>query len=248
MALRLGCIPYLNCEPFFSALSGFPLTRLPPRMLGRAMAAGELDAGPLSLVDFLAMADDLHPLPFGIATRDHARSVLLFSHRPVGELTGALIGVTEETSTSVELLRILLALKYRVLPRGWVGADERCDARLLIGDRALRALKSGPDFAHVTDLGSEWAQWTGGPCVFARWGVRRSALEAEHAGLLRALDDALARGLASLPAIATRRRDIGLSEAEVVSYLKGFTYRFGPDEKRAIEEFIRLRRAVQRQS
>ena len=67
--LRVGHIPYLVFEPFFSHLSGFELVRLNPRMLGRAMARGVLDAGPLSLVDFLRLEAALTPLPFGVATR-----------------------------------------------------------------------------------------------------------------------------------------------------------------------------------
>lgn len=243
--LRVGCIPYLNCEPFFSHLRGVDLISLTPRALGQAMAAGGLDAGPLSLVDLLSLEGVLTPLPFGIATSERARSVILFSHRPLPELDGAVIGVTDETSTSVQLLRILLELKYRVVPRAWVGAEVACDAVLLIGDRALRALKAGPGFAHATDLGSEWVRWTRLPCVFARWGVRTQAPEEEQDALRRALDEALSRGLADLPRIALRRRDTGLTEAEAVDYLRGFTYRLGHEEDRAIAEFSRLRELLE---
>lgn len=239
--LRLGRIPYLNCEPFFAHLSGFHLTELTPRPLGRAIAEGILDAGPLSLVDLLDLGDRVTALPFGIATPGPARSVVLFSHRPLSELAGAVIGVTTETSTSVQLLKILLTLRYEVIPRAWVTLDEPCDAVLLIGDRAIRALKSGPRFSHVADLGNEWVRWTGLPCVFARWGVRASVPEAEQLALSRALEEALRRGLASLPVIARRRRDTGFTEAEVVAYLRGFTYRLGAEEEKAIAEFSRLR-------
>ncbi len=239
--LRVGHIPYLNCEPFFAHLSGFELLRLTPRALGQATADGTVDAGPLSLVDFLSLGDALAPLPFGIATRGPAQSVLLFSDRPLWELGGAVIGVTSETSTSIQLLRLLLALKYEVAPRAWVGPEEPCDAVLLIGDRAIRALKSGLRCSRVVDLGSEWVQWTGLPCVFARWGVRTSVPKAERHALRHALDEALDRGLAALPEIARRRRDTGFIEAEVVAYLSGFTYRLGAEEEKAIAEFIRLR-------
>ena len=42
--LRVGRIPYLNCEPFFHRLEGAELVDLIPRRLGVAMASGELDA------------------------------------------------------------------------------------------------------------------------------------------------------------------------------------------------------------
>src|SRR3990172_2177273 len=238
--LRVGRIPYLNCEPFFSHLRGVDLVPLNPRALGQAMAAGAPDAGPLSLVDFLSLEGNVAPLPCGIATSGPARSVLLFSDRPLSELGGAVIGVTEETSTSVQILKLLLSLKYEVIPRHWVGPEEPCDALLLIGDPAIRALKSGPRFSHVIDLGSEWVEWTGLPCVFARWGVRASVPETERLPPQGALTEApgapprggrgggrRAGGPAGLAPTPPGRRDPGFAEAGVAAYLRGFTYRLG---------------------
>jgi chorismate dehydratase len=239
--LRLGQIPYLNCEPFFAHLSGFQLVPLTPRRLGRTMAQGAVDAAPLSLADFLAQEDSLLPLPFGIATDGPARSVILFSHCQPAELADAVIGVSDETSTSVEILRLLLTLRYHAVPRAWVSADEPCDAVLLIGDSAIRAVTTNARFPHALDLGREWKEWTRLPCVFARWAVRRAIPAAERLALERALDAALDRGIAAIPEIAARRRDTGFTEAEVGTYLRGFTYRFGAAEAKAIAEFRRLR-------
>jgi chorismate dehydratase len=241
---RVGRIPYLNCEPFFAHLTGFPTLDLPPRQLGEALARGEADAAALSLADFLRLEPSLEGLPFGIATDGPARSVILFSDRAPAELEGASISVTDETATSVEILRILLALRYRVTPRAWVGPDADADAVLLIGDRAIRALTGPPRFRHAVDLGREWVEWTGLPCVFARWGMRRAAAEADRLAFARALDAALIRGMESLPEIAARRRDTGWGLAEISTYLRGFTYRLGPREDRAIAEFQRLRARV----
>jgi len=243
--VRVGRIPYLNCEPFFARLAGFELVSLTPRRLGQAVAAGEVDAGALSLVDFLRLEAVLDPLPFGIATDRAAQSVFLFSHRPLGELGGAVIGVTDETSTSVELLRVLLGLKYQVAPRAWVGAADPCDAVLLIGDAAIRELTSGSRFPVVADLGVEWVEWTGQPFVFARWGIRRSLPESERRDLETCLGRALDEGLASLPDIARVRRDTGWGPAEVEAYLRGFNYRLGDAEEKAIAEFTRLRSFVE---
>ncbi len=243
--VRVGRIPYLNCEPFFARLEGLDLVSLNPRRLGQAVAAGELDAGPLSLVDFLRLEAALDPLPFGIATDLAAQSVFVFSHRPLGELGGAVIGVTAETSTSVELLRVLLALKYQVAPRAWVALEDPSDAVLLIGDAAIRALTAGSRFACITDLGVEWVQWTGLPFVFARWGVRKSLPEIEQRDLVSRLGRALDDGLASLPDIARARRDTGWNEEQVEAYLRGFNYRLGASEEKAIAEFTRLRSFVE---
>jgi chorismate dehydratase len=242
--LRVGRIPYLNCEPFFHRLEGVELVDLIPRRLGEVMAAGQLDAGPLSLIDYLRLEPRLVPLPYGIGCPTGARSVLVFSDRPLGELGGARVGITGETSTSVELLRVLLALRYEAEPAAWVGPEEPCDAALLIGDQAIRRLTGGPAARHVTDLGLEWREWTGLPFVFARWAVASAVPAGERRAFESALDGALDRGLAALPAIAASRRDLGWSAAQVESYLRNFAFRLGPDEEKGAAEFIRLRSPV----
>jgi chorismate dehydratase len=203
------------------------------------MAAGEVDAGALSLMDFLRLAPRLEALPFGIATDGAAQSVFVFSHRPLRELDGAVIAVTGETSTSVELLRVLLGLKYEVTPRAWVEPGDPCDAVLLIGDAAIRALTGGSGYPCVADLGIEWVEWTGLPFVFARWGVSTRVPPAERRTLHVELDRALEAALAARPEIGRARRDTGWSPVEVEAYLRGFNYRLGAREEQAIEEFVR---------
>lgn len=242
--LRVGRIPYLNCEPFFHRLEGVELVDLIPRRLGVAMGEGQLDAGPLSLIDYLRLETRLTPLPYGIGCPTGARSVLVFSDRPMSALGGARIGITDETSTSVELLRVLLALRYEVEPAAWVGPDERCDALLLIGDRAIRRLTGGPAAPHVVDLAIDWRDWTGLPFVFARWAVASRVPVRERRAFERALDVALDRGMESLPAIAAGRRDLGWSGEQVESYLRNFAFRLGPDEEKGAAEFVRLRSLI----
>lgn len=215
-----------------------------PRALGAVMLRGELDAGLLSLVDALAMGDMVDLLPFGIATPAATGSVHLWSHRPIEALHGTTIGVTDETSTSVRLLRLFLERRYGVKDVRWTAMGEGNDAVLLIGDAALRARGRPSRFAHCTDLGTEWNSWTGLPAVFASWVVRRTLGDGARETLVATVDTALTRGLARLDTIAARRRDIGLSEVEVVSYLENFIYRFGSAELRAIEEFVRLTAAA----
>ncbi len=237
--MRVGRIPYLNSEPFYFDLAGHELVPLAPRPLGQAMEAGRVDAGPVSLVDFFRLERTLRPLPLGIATSGPAQSVILFSTRPPKELDGAIIGVTDETSTSVRILRLLLTAKYEVTPRAWVDAGSPSDAILLIGDQALRALHGDHPAAHRIDLGTEWVEWTGLPCVFARWGVRASIGASACAELANALEASIGRALAALPRIAAARRDVGLDEAGVERYLHGFTYELKRDEDRAIVELRR---------
>ena len=154
--------------------------------------------------------------------------------------------MTGETSTSVELLRVLLALRFEAEPARWVAAESPADAVLLIGDEALRARRKGRDRPHRLDLAEEWTRWTGLPFVFARWGVRAAVALAERRALAADLEAGLGRALepSGLGAIARRRRDTGLGEDEVVGYLRAFTYRLGSEEDKAIAEFRRLRAFV----
>ena len=76
--------------------------------------------------------------------------------------------------------------------------------------------------------------------VFAAWAVRLDIPAAARRGLESALGRALEVGLASLPAIAARRRDLGFSEREIIDYLESFRYRIGPDDEKAVGEYRRL--------
>jgi chorismate dehydratase len=241
--IRVGRISYLNVEPFFHAFPWPLADALPPRALGEAVAAGRLDAGPLPLADCIRLEGTVGLLPFGIATRDRARSVFLFSTRPMAELGGARIAVTGETATSVRLLRILLAFRDEVERPRLVELGAPADAVLLIGDAALRAVHGQWPRPLCYDLGEEWTRWTGLPCVFAGWALRHDAGVEARATLALALDRALDAGLRALPAIARARADVrqwGLGEADIVEYLGGFTYRLGPEEEKAMVEFRRL--------
>ena len=238
--LRVGRISYLNVEPFFHAFPWPIAESLPPRALGEAVAEGRVDAGPLALADCLRLEGTVTRLPFGIVGPTRAQSVLLFSDRPMGELGGRRIGVTGETSTSVRLLRILLAFRHEVPAPVLVGLEEPADAALVIGDTALR-LRQGPwPRRYCYDLGEEWTAWTGYPMVFAAWAVRLDTPAAAREDLESTLASALETGLASLPAIAARRRDVGLSEREITVYLENFRYRIELDDEKAIGEYRRL--------
>ena len=140
----------------------------------------------------------------------------------------------------MRLLRILLAFRHEVPAPILVGLDEPADATLLLGDAALRARQGRWPRPLCVDLGEEWTDWTGHPMVFAAWAVRLAAPAPARRELEAVLADALETGLASLPAIAARRRDVGLSESEVAEYLRSFTYRIGPAEEKAVAEYRRL--------
>ncbi|MDH3214940.1 MAG: menaquinone biosynthesis protein, partial [Candidatus Krumholzibacteria bacterium] len=212
MNIRLGRIPYLNSEVFYQdfPLDLVELHDLVPSALSRAARRGEVDVGPVPVVTCFELEEQFMPLgDFGISVKNKARSVLLLSKRPIEELDGARIGVTGESSTSVRLLRILLAIRYRIRPSRYVSTkDVNSDAILLIGDAALNNRHGLPSYRLVYDLGELWLEWTKLPFVFARWIVRRD-LNPEAVGLLiRLLEKSLQRGLQRIDQIAAKRTDL----------------------------------------
>lgn len=237
---RIGHMPYLNCEPFYFGIDRerFEFQSLTPSAMTEATKGGKLDAGPVPLVACFQMEDALTPVgDFCIATVEAAQSILLFSQRPIEEMEGGTFGITDETTTSVQLLKVLLHHRYHVKPQAFTGLEDEHDAFLLIGDNALRQRASKPSHPYRYDLGYEWYSWTGYPFVFARWVVRRELPQETQKELREALQKSLAQGLANLDVIARMRRDLDMSEKEVIQYLQAFRYSIGPEESAAIRRF-----------
>ncbi len=208
-------------------------------------AAGEIDAGILAAVDYLNCEDRYEPVAqLGVANHEEVRSILFLSKKPMDELDGARIGVTEETSTSVRLLRVLLELRHGVQPASYErGARSEADAYLVIGNEALwQGQTATPEFPHRYDLATEWWDWKGLPFVFALWTIRRSLpldVKQEFASLL---ERSFTQGMTQIDAIAEANAgELGQSEA-LASYLRNFHYRLGETELAGLEEFRRLTR------
>ena len=249
--IRLGKIPYLNCALFFHGLENEPGLRLEPlvpRALSSAAASGDVDAGPVPLVTAWEIEDRFEPLgDFCISTIDRAHSILFYSKRPFDQLDGASIGVTNQTSTSVRLLRVLLTQAWRVRPAHLTHVDwPSNDAFLLIGDEALLHRRGVKDYPHVADLGDVWHKWTGLPFVFARWMVRHDLPDADKASLISMLDRSLAEGWAHFErVVAPRAHDLDMTIDEMREYLQGFRFRMTAAEHQAIGKFRQLDEAAQ---
>jgi chorismate dehydratase len=213
---------------------------LVPRALSNAAQEDEVDAGPVPLVATWEIEDRFTPLgDFCISTIDRSHSILFFSKRPFDQLDGAEIGITNETSTSVRLLRALLTHAWRVRPARFTRVDwPTNDAFLLIGDDALVHRRGVKDYPHVADLGEVWHKWTGLPFVFARWMVRTSLPDADKARLVTALDRSLAEGWSHFERVVSpRAQDLHMSIEEMREYLQAFRFRMTAAEHQAIGKF-----------
>jgi len=214
-----------------------------PKVLSDKAASGEIAAGLLPTVDTFRLASSFERLGHvGIAVRGRARSVLLFSRKPIRQLDGAIIAVTEQSSTSAVLLRLLLEVRYRLAPQAYQrGRHPEADALLLIGDEALRFRQTNMQYPFEIDLGFEWWLWQHAPFVFAIWMVRKDVDAQEKRQIEIALMKALAMNTAQLDAVAQEYAStLGLPVQEVRSYLSGFVYRLSQAEEEGIARFKEL--------
>ena len=112
------------------------------------------------------------------------------------------------------------------------------DARLLIGDAALRSAFEDPTPHH--DLGRLWLERTGLPMVFAVWAAREPAAEG-----LEALEDAL---VASVRRARAEPERLAREAGERYGYPAGFLaryfeklrYAFGEREREGLRTFLEL--------
>jgi chorismate dehydratase len=222
------------------ARRGMVLHECVPRAVTAAAANGEIDAGPVPLVDCVRLEDRFEPVAgFCIASVQRAGSSLLYSTRPITALAGAYIGVSDEAATALRLLHVLLHCKYQVQPAAYGPLQAAQDACLLIGNQALRQRRGMLGFPHIYDLGAEWHAWTGLPFVFARWMVRKEVALREKALLEEMLYAGLEDGVEALYQIAEPREDLLMLPRDIVMYIQGFRYFIGKSEQQAIEQFQR---------
>lgn len=267
--MRIGRIPYVNCYPVYGAIDR-GVVRIDgeivdgvPTALNAQMAAGTLDVSVISAVEYARDASRYLLLPdLAISCDGPVRSVVLFAKRPASELGGRRVLVSRSSMTSVALLELLFEHVWDARPTFVPSdaeltdiarfTDEEHDARLVIGDAALRLgthLHSADardemldrlGYRYAYDLGAEWKQWTDQPFVFAVWVAQRTtdarAALGAHASLIASRDWGLKHldALAAQAALAT-----GVQRAACLSYLSGLDYGLSYGHLSGLTEFYR---------
>nr|WP_203869466.1 menaquinone biosynthesis protein [Plantactinospora endophytica] len=254
---RVGHIQFLNCLPIYwglmrsGALIDVELHKDSPERLSAALVAGDLDIGPITLVEYLKHADELLLLPdLAVGSDGPVLSVNIVSTRPLAELDGAKVALGSTSRTGVLLARMLLAQKYGVDPEYFTCPPDlttmllEAEAGVLIGDVALRALYEAPGRGlEVTDLGQAWRDWTGLPMVFAVWAVRRD-FAASHPGQVKDVHQAFLRSrdlcLAELDEVAeSAARWEPFDAATLATYFRTLDFSLGERQVAGLREFAR---------
>jgi chorismate dehydratase len=230
--LRLGRISYVNMAPVFYRLDAeVEEVQGVPTELNARLLAGDLDVAPISSIEYARNADRLRLLPrLCVGSEGAVDSIQLVSRRPLEQVRS--VAVTPESATSVVLTKVLLPEAAHV-PLG-----EDADAKLLIGDAALKSAFEDPT-PHY-DLGRLWLERTGLPMVFAVWACR----EPLRSGLTE-LEDALVVSVrlarAEPEQLAFEASDrYGYPAGFLARYFEKLRYRFGPRERAGLMTFLEL--------
>jgi chorismate dehydratase len=232
--IRLGRISYLNMAPVFHGLDAdVEEVRGVPTELNAALMDGHVDVAPISSIEWARNARELLLLRrLCVSSEGAAGSIQLVTELPLSEVRR--VAVTPESATSTVLTKILLSRAELV------SFDDEADARLLIGDAALRSAFDDPT-PHY-DLGRLWLERTGLPMVFAVW----ACPDPPPAGI-RELEEAL------VESVKRARREAGHLAAEVSAeygypagwiarYFEQLRYSFGSRERAGLRRFLELAR------
>jgi chorismate dehydratase len=230
--MRIGRISYVNMAPIFFGLqadveevSGVP-TDLNERLL-----AGEIDLAPISSIEYGRHAERLRILPrLCVSSEGAVDSIQLVSRAPLASVTS--VAVTPESATSAVLVRVLLPEAEQV------PLDEEADAKLLIGDAALKSMFEDPT-PHF-DLGRLWLERTGLPMVYAVFACADPPADgiAELEGCFLS---ALRSNRAEPERLAREASErYGYPPGFLARYFEKLRYRFGPRERAGVLSFFEL--------
>ncbi len=182
--VRIGMVNYINTAPIYEVWKrtvsrpDWLLTEAPPSELNRLLSEGKLDLGFVSSFEYAIRPDKYKILAdLSISASGPVGSVFLFSKVGIQDLVGKKVLLSNQSDTSVELVKIILEEFWGVVPvysTGRVLSEEAkdCSAVMAIGDDALRLTASDEYPIHL-DLGDVWFKHTGLPFVFAVCAVNK---------------------------------------------------------------------------
>ena len=204
-----------------------------PTDLNARLLAGELDVAPISSIEYARNADRLRLLPrLCVGSEGAVDSIQLVSRKPLEQVRS--VAVTPESATSVVLTKVLLP------EADHVPLSDEADAKLLIGDAALRSAFEDPTPHH--DLGRLWLERTGLPMVFAVWAAPDPP-PPELLDLEEALVDSVRAARADPETLAYESAErYGYPAGFLARYFEKLRYRFGPRERAGLYTFLELAR------
>jgi chorismate dehydratase len=223
---RIAASSYLNTAPLIWSFaygsqraSVELLTDTAPARCAELLAAGEVDAALVPIIEYQRINDISIVPDVCVGSKTSVRSVVLATRKNNLKKIER-VALDESSRTSAALVKIIFREFLGFEPEWTTAAPDiqsmmqQSDAALIIGDPAMTIPR---DRFRVFDLASLWHEFTGFGFVFAMWMVRN-----EGAGKIQLIDFAAARadGLANLDqVIANYPHRIPFSAAEMRQYL-----------------------------
>ncbi|HMG14108.1 MAG TPA: menaquinone biosynthesis protein [Saprospiraceae bacterium] len=239
--LKLIAVSYLNTKPLLFGIvskdlhKSLQLTLDHPAACAQKLKNGEAD---LALIPVAAIPD----IPgariisdFCIGSIDKVRSVVIYSDKPIEEISTLLLDY--ESKTSVALAYILLKEYWKLNPQlrasepGFESIIKNDIAAVVIGDKALELEGK---FKYTYDLGETWKKHTGLPFVFAAW---VSTKEIDNA-FVAEFNDALAYGIEHIPSLMYILPNPN-QKLDLYSYFtENISYKLDEDKKKGLKLFL----------
>jgi chorismate dehydratase len=250
--LTVGRIPFLVCAPFFHRFLDSSLPKIhfldgSPSEQNKKLREGKVMLSPSSSIEYAKNSENYVICNrFCTSSTLEIRSVKLFSNYRWENLSNKTIFITEQSDTSVSLLKLLSSLYFKVRPIWVHKAGESCDAKLLIGDIALRESVANK-WEYSYDLASVWQEWQNLPFVFGLWIIRKEAL---GRGLRPLLENYLNETEMSIKSFKENRQEClhkwekhyphGLPQNLACDYYNAIDYSFTYQHEKSLRIFYEL--------
>ncbi|CFW96639.1 Menaquinone biosynthesis enzyme [Syntrophomonas zehnderi OL-4] len=256
MRPRVGHIQFINCFPLFYGLIEkkflleVDLIKGNPTDLNRMLMENILDLAPIPSIAYARNYKDYILMPdISISADGEVKSIYLFSKLPIEDLDGKKIALSNISATSVALLRIIMAKKYRSFPDYFTSAPElgamlmEAEAALLIGDDALRAKYNQDKRLYVYDLGREWKDYSNLPMVFAVWAIRKEYADKNREQIINIRDafiDSIRYSLDNIQACAHKAAQWEeFADDYLVDYFRSLRFDFDETKREGLLKYYK---------
>ncbi|RCV65536.1 chorismate dehydratase [Methanophagales archaeon] len=240
MSVKIGKFGFVNNYlPYYQfEQNGLKVIEALPKQLAEMFERGELDFAPVPSFYYIKNRAKLKSYEFCVASKDSVLSVIIVSNGKKLDGVNGSIAVTNQTVTSLNLLKIILREKGQknsvvVLNEGKTSELlKRCNYALVIGDEAIKARMT---HKVVMDLGEEWHKLTGYPMVF---GISVSRKEVDMSEINSKVMESVEWGTSNVDLVVSEaEKKFGMPVEFLARYFRSLTFRLGAQEKKGLELF-----------
>jgi chorismate dehydratase len=238
-AMKIGKFGFLNnFLPYYylEKEGSYDVIEASPKDMSDMLTRGEIVYAPIPLYFYLKNRDSLRNYDFCVASRNKVLSVVVITKKR--EIDSSAIAVTNQSLTSLNLLRIILAekgLDNKIKPLNSGSAWELLrdyDHALVIGDEAIKARMA---FKVSMDLGEEWFELTNLPMVF---GLSASLKDFNAS---RIDDDVLVstkKGYENInEVVEVAKMKFNMPSEFLIEYFNSLSFKLGKREEKSIRVF-----------